>query len=108
MSRTKYTMTDAAAKRITESLNSTWQLKHHLTIQQVEEALREEDFWGSYKYNNINDLVEWMIDNKFEHFSILITQVYIREYYNQVQGITELTDGLQRLGVIPYPSEDFE
>lgn len=106
MSRTKYTMTDAAAKRIRNSLFALWEHRHHLTIEQIEQALRDEDFWGAYKYNNINDLVEWMIDNGHERFSILITKVYIREYYAQVQGITELTDGLQRLGVIPYPEDE--
>ena len=108
MSRSKYTMTNAAAKRITVALHEVWRPGGGLHIEQIEEALRGEEFWGPYKYNYVNDLVEWMLENDYASFSRLITQSYIREYYEQRTGMNELTAGLRRLGVIPYPSEDSE
>lgn len=108
MSRSKYTMTDAAAKRITLALHEGWTPGGGVHIEMVEKALRDEEFYGPYKYNYVNDLVEWMLENDYAPFSRLITQSYVREYYEQRTGVDELTAGLQRLGVLPYPPEDFE
>ena len=105
MSRSKYTMTDAAAKRITAALHDVFKPGGGITIEQVEEALRGEEFYGSYKYNYVNDLVAWMQENDYVFFSQLLTRSYVREYYEHRTGVDELTAGLQRLGVIPYPED---
>jgi hypothetical protein len=99
-------MTDAAAKRMARALHEIWDPGRSLTICQIEKALKDEDFWGTRKASYIKDLVQWMIENDRADFSRLITDVFIREFYEQREGIDDLTAGLMRLGVIPYPEED--
>ena len=105
MARSKYRMTDAAAKRMAAALQEAWQERQHVTIAQIQKTLRDEDFWGANKANYIKDLVQWMIENGFENFSRMITDEFIREYYEQRDGIQQLEGGLQKLGILPYPED---
>ena len=100
MARSKYRMTDAAAKRMTTALHEMWDPGRHLTIEQIEKVLQDEDFWGANRAGYIQDLVQWMIENDKPDFSRLITDRFVREYYEQREGIRDLTAGLYRLGII--------
>ncbi len=104
MSRAKYKMTDAAAKRIAVVLAEKGM--SFIQVRDVEQALRAEDFWGSDKANYVKDLCQWLTENKMEHLALSISQSFIRDYYSQKEGIHDFTSGLMRLGVIPYPDDD--
>jgi hypothetical protein len=110
MARTKYKMTDAAAKRIHKRLLEIWQKGHHINISDVEMVLKEEDFWGSYKANYVSDLVQFLLDNSDgpanATFVDVIAQAYIRSHYILREGIDDIHGGLQTVGILPYPEDD--
>ena len=107
MSRNKYRMTDAAAKRITTRLAEEFKPgSMYIGIEQVEALLREEDFSRNWKGSYVSDLVQWWVENGYPHYANLVTQRYIREYYEQQDGITSIKDGLMKVGIIPYPEDD--
>ena len=107
MARTKYKMTDAAAKRILNRLLEVWQERHHITIEDIEMLLKEEDFWGSYKYNYVCDLVQCLLENNDgPAFVDVIAQAYIRSHYKLREGIDNIHGGLQEVGILPYPEDE--
>jgi hypothetical protein len=114
MSRDKYTLTDAAAKRITMALHDAVQATGvYLNIPLIEQALRDDGFRG-FTRNHIQALNGYWQErieaddkkNFHSHMMATVSYCYVREYYDQREGIRDLTAGLQRLGVIPYPEED--
>lgn len=107
MARTKYKMTDAAAKRIQKRLLEVWQENHRIDISDVEMLLKEEDFWGSYKSNYVGDLVQCLLENNDgPAFVDVIAQAYIRSHYSLREGIDNIHGGLQTVGILPYPEDD--
>lgn len=114
MSRDKYTMTDAAAKRITMALHETTQLPGiYMSIPVIEKALKHDGFSGFARQHiqALNGYWRERIEaedkkNFHSHMMEAVSWCYVREYYEQREGIRDLTAGLQRLGVIPYPEED--
>ena len=104
--RSKYRMTDAAAKRILKRLLEIWEGKHRIHISDVEMLLREEDFWGSHKSSYIGDLVQWLIEESNGSFASDIAQAYIRSHYDLREGIDNLDRGLHQIGILEYPPEE--
>ena len=108
MSRNKYRMTDATAKRIAKRMLAVWEKHHRLSIADIEMLLREEDFWGAHKSSYVSDLVEWLIEEYNGTFANDIAQAYIRSHYDLREGIDSIHGGLQKVGIIPYPEDDDE
>jgi len=108
MSRSKYRMTDAAAKRMLKRLLEIWEKQHRINISDVEMLLREEDFWGAHKASYIGDLVQWLIEESNGSFANDIAQAFIRSHYDLREGIDSIHGGLQKVGIIPYPEDDDE
>lgn len=106
MSRSKYTMTDAAAKRIQKRLLEVWQDQHHINIETVEKLLREEEFSSSWRHSYVTDLVQWLIEETKGSFATDIAKAYIYSHYELREGIDSIHGGLQKVGILPYPPED--
>lgn len=105
--RSKYRMTDAAAKRIHDALVAKGQEKMWLSIEHIENALRAENFYGpSNSYRYIVDLVDYLIEHQDSRLVRWIIEGYARQYYDMKGGVERLESGLQRLGIIPYPEDD--
>jgi hypothetical protein len=112
VSKTKYQMTDAAAKRITMALGS--EPGDRLNLKRVEKEIRAEGFDTRFMCGIVIDMlrywqskVEDQTDLVFHSFLLMRTaEDFAREYYEQRQGITEMTDGMMRLGILPYPEDD--
>ncbi len=102
----KYTMTDAAAKRIAQRLGETWGEHQRITIKDVERLLSEEDFTSSYRAGYVADLVQWLIENLEGRFASTIADAYIRSHYELRDGIDALDRGLHQIGILEYPEED--
>lgn len=107
MSRSKYRMTDAAAKRILKRLLEVWEENHHISIETVEGLLKEEDFSSSWRSGYVADLVQWLIEETSNGaFAHDIAKAYIRSHYELRAGIDNIHGGLQQVGILPYPEDD--
>jgi len=113
MSRNKYTMTDAAAKRITMVLQKSFEPTMYMNIKVIEQALRDEGF-TSFRASHVRGLMDYWREcveeedkkNFHAHMMASVAESYIRDYYEQQQGIGEMKEGMMRLGILPYPPED--
>ncbi len=111
-SKTKYQLSDAAAKRITMALGS--EPGDSLTLKRVEKEILAEGFDSRFMRGTLIDLlrywqnqVEDQKDLVFHSFLMMRTaEDLAREYYEQRQGVREMTDGMMRLGILPYPEDD--
>ena len=104
----KYTMTDAAAKRISKRLLEVWQAHHRITIKDINKLLEEEEFTRSYRAGYVSDLVQWLMENREGAFVRDISDAFTRSHYDLREGIDNLDRGLHQIGILEYPEEDFE
>lgn len=106
--RSKYNMTNAAAKRIAAALYEKGMENHYLQVGDIHAVLQQEDFYsvGEGRYRYIVDLVDYLMEEEGGRMVRWITEAFVRDYYDQRTGINQLESGLQRLGLIPYPEDD--
>jgi hypothetical protein len=98
----KYTMTDAAAKRIAKRLLEV----KYLRLKDVDTLLDEEGFTGSYRAGYVYDLMRWLIENKHAALVPNLADVFIRSHYDLREGIDNLDRGLHQIGILEYPAEE--
>lgn len=113
MSRSKYTMTNAAAKRITAVLQKSFEPTMYMDIKVMEQALADEGF-TSFRSSHVRGLMDYWREcieegdkpNFHSHMMASVAERYVREYYEQRDGIDEMKGGMMRLGILPYPEDD--
>lgn len=106
----KYTFSEAAAKRVTVKLVTEHKPGTYLSLEKVRDALYAEDFHGYMTQRSaMESLFRFWMQNESHHYLAMgMFDAALRDVFDMRSGIRDLTDGLQRLGVIPYPAEDSE